>query len=157
MNDGNGKGMAENRPDGSSSHRSTSRRSGDHHSTGHPSTDNTEKQLAAIWAEVLSLESVEVDQNYFDLGGDSSTAVRMFAEIDKVFKVKLPLATLYETPTIEELARVLRGELASSGWSPLVSINPTGSRPPFFCFHGAGGNVLIYRDLARHLGPDQPF
>jgi thioesterase domain-containing protein len=44
-----------------------------------------------------------------------------------------------------------------SGWSPIVAIQPNGSRPPFFCIHGAGGNVLIYRDLSLHLGPDQPF
>jgi thioesterase domain-containing protein len=81
----------------------------------------------------------------------------MFAEIEKIFQVKLPLATLYETPTVEELARVIRGEAASSGWSPLVAIQPEGSRPPLFCFHGAGGNVLIYRDLARRLGLGQPF
>jgi phthiocerol/phenolphthiocerol synthesis type-I polyketide synthase E len=119
--------------------------------------DDTERQLASIWREILGLESIGIDQNYFDLGGDSSLAVRMFAEIEKVFKVKLPLATLYETPTIEELARVLRGETSRSSWSSLVAIQPEGSRLPLFCFHGAGGNVLIYRDLSRHLGSDQPF
>jgi len=117
--------------------------------------DDTERQLAEIWQKVLGVESVSVDQNFFDLGGDSSLAVRMFAEIEKVFRVKLPLATLYEAPTIGGLARAVRGESAS-GWSPLVTIQPEGSRPPLFCFHGAGGNVLIYRDLVRHLGADQP-
>ena len=119
--------------------------------------DDTERRLAGIWRELLGLESIGIDQDYFDLGGDSSLAVRMFAEIEKKFKVKLPLATLYEAPTIEELARVLRGEASASGWSPLVAIQPEGSRPPLFCFHGAGGNVLIYRDLSRHLGSDQPL
>ena len=122
-----------------------------------PQTENeTESQLAGIWQELFGLESIGVDQNFFDLGGDSSLAVRMFAEIEKSLGVKLPLATLYETPTIQELAKVLRGETSISGWSPLVAIQSAGSRPAFFCFHGAGGNVLIYRDLARHLGLDQP-
>jgi phthiocerol/phenolphthiocerol synthesis type-I polyketide synthase E len=119
--------------------------------------EDTENQLAGIWRELLGVESIGIDQNFFDLGGDSSLAVRMFAEIEKAFKVKLPLATLYETPTIEELGRVLRGETLTSGGSPLVAIQPAGLRPPLFCFHGAGGNVLIYRDLSRRLGPDQPF
>ena len=119
--------------------------------------DATEGELVPIWQELLGLDSVGVDQNFFDLGGDSSLAVRMFAKIEEIFKVKLPLATLYETPTIEELARVICGEMSTPGWSPLVAIQPQGSRPPFFCFHGAGGNVLIYRDLSRHLGSDQPF
>jgi thioesterase domain-containing protein/acyl carrier protein len=118
--------------------------------------DETESRLADVWQKVLGLESIAVDQNFFDLGGDSSLAVRMFAEIEKIFGVKLPLAALYETPTIEELARVIRGETDSSGWSPLVAIQPEGSRPRLFCFHGAGGNVLIYRDLALRLGPNQP-
>ncbi len=119
--------------------------------------EKPENQLAAIWQELLGLQSVGLDQNFFDLGGDSSLAVRMFAEIERIFGVKLPLAALYETPTIEELARVVRGETASSGWSPLVAIQPQGSRPPLFCFHGAGGNVLIYRDLSQHLGAEQPI
>lgn len=119
--------------------------------------NDTEGQLVGIWRELLDLESVGVDQNFFDLGGDSSLAVRMFAEIEKTFKIKLPLAALYETPTIQEFARVVRGETSTSGWSPLVAIQPAGTRPPLFCFHGAGGNVLIYRDLSRHLGLDQPF
>ena len=123
-----------------------------------PQTENeTESQLAGIWRELLGLESVGIDQNFFDLGGDSSLAVRMFAEIEKVFKIKMPLAALYETPSIQELARVLRGEISNSGWSPLVAIQPAGSGPPLFCFHGAGGNVLIYRDLSRRLGLDRPF
>ena len=42
-------------------------------------------------------------------------------------------------------------------WTSLVPIQPGGSKPPFFCVHGGGGNVLIYRELARHLGTDYPF
>ena len=119
--------------------------------------DKTAEQLTRVWQEILGVDSISPDQNYFDLGGDSSLAVQMFARIEKSFKVKLPLATLYEAPTIEELAKILRGETAASGWSPLVAIQVAGSRPPFFCMHGAGGTVLMYRDLSRHLGDDQPF
>ena len=57
----------------------------------------------------------------------------------------------------EELACILRGNVAAPEWSPLVEIQRGGARPRFFCAHGAGGNVLIYRDLARHVGSDQPF
>lgn len=121
-------------------------------------SNTTEQQLTCIWQEILGIESIGLDQNYFDLGGDSSLAVLLFTQIEKVFKVKLPLATLYEAPTIAELSRILVQEApSSSGWSPLVAIQPAGSRPPFFCMHGAGGNVLIYRDLSLDLGQDQPF
>jgi phthiocerol/phenolphthiocerol synthesis type-I polyketide synthase E len=120
-------------------------------------TDDTTRQLTRIWQELLGIDSIGLDQNYFDLGGDSSLAVHLFVQIERVFKVKLPLATLFDAPTINELAQVLRSEAAPAGWSPLVAIQNTGSRSPFFCVHGAGGNVLIYRDLARRLGADQPF
>lgn len=119
--------------------------------------DNIQSRLADIWREVLDEETIRTDDNFFDLGGDSSLAVRMFAKIDETFNIKLPLAVFYEAQTIDELACVLRDGASPTGWSPLVAIQPEGSRPPLFCFHGAGGNVLIYRDLSRCLGSDQPF
>jgi thioesterase domain-containing protein/acyl carrier protein len=121
--------------------------------------DDTTRALTEIWQRLLGVDHIEPDQNYFDLGGDSSLAVHLFAEIEKVFKIKLPLATLFEAQTVGELSEVVRRQApaSASGWSPLVTIQPAGSRPPFFCFHGAGGVVLIYRDLALNLGADQPF
>ena len=119
--------------------------------------DHISRQLVRIWQQILGIESISLDQNYFDLGGDSSLAVQMFSQIEDIFKIKLPLATLYEAPTVDELARILRGEVSSSRWSPLVEIQPKGSRPPFFCIHPHGGNVLVYRELSRQLGSDQPF
>lgn len=119
--------------------------------------DETTEQLRCIWQDVLGIPSVGTDQNYFELGGDSPLAVQLFARIEKVFNVKLPLATLFEAPTIHELAQILRGQAPESGWSSLVAIQPKGLRPAFFCIHPHGGNVLVYRDLSRHLGADQPF
>jgi phthiocerol/phenolphthiocerol synthesis type-I polyketide synthase E len=119
--------------------------------------DNTTKELTRIWQELLGIEPISVDQNYFDLGGDSILAVQLFAQIEKLFQIKLPVATLFEAPTIERLSQLLRRDVPVSGWSPLVAIQPAGARPVFFCFHGAGGNVLIYRELSRNLGADQPF
>ena len=119
--------------------------------------DQIARQLVHIWQQVLNVDSINLDQNYFDLGGDSSLAVQMFSRIEDTFKIKLPLATLYEAPTVGELAQILRSEGSASRWSPLVAIHPAGSRPPFFCVHPHGGNVLIYRDLSRQLGSDQPF
>jgi phthiocerol/phenolphthiocerol synthesis type-I polyketide synthase E len=116
-----------------------------------------EETLAGVWRKVLGIDKIGVHDNYFDLGGDSVLAVHLFAEIEKAFQTKLPLATLFEAPTISAIARILRREAPASGWSPLVAIQPAGSRPPFFCIHGAGGGVLLYRDLSRRLGSDQPF
>ena len=119
--------------------------------------DEITRQLSRIWCDLLGLSAVDPDQNYFDLGGDSMLAVQMFVHIESRFRIKLPLASLFEAPTIRDLAAVIRREADSSAWSPLVTIQPLGARPPFFCVHGAGGNVLIYQKLAQHLGLDQPF
>ncbi|MGA9809936.1 MAG: acyl carrier protein [Candidatus Sulfotelmatobacter sp.] len=72
--------------------------------------DDIARRLSRIWQEQLGIDVVDLDQNFFDLGGDSSLAVRMFSQIEQVFGVKLPLAMLYEAPTIEELARILRAQ-----------------------------------------------
>src|ERR1700734_2391182 len=96
---------------------------------------DVEKQLTAIWQELLGIDRIERDQNYFDLGGDSSLAVHLFVQIEKVFGVKLPIFTLFEAPTIAELAAVLRQDAAPAGWSPLVPIQPNGSRLPLYFFH----------------------
>ena len=119
--------------------------------------DALELQLTKIWEEVLRIEPVSLRDNFFELGGDSLLAVRLFVQIDKAFGQKLPLATLFQAPTVEQLANVLRQEEWSLSWSALVAIQPRGSQPPFFCVHAHGGEVLIFKDLAKHLGPDQPF
>lgn len=118
--------------------------------------NETEKTLAKLWEELLGVQPIGMHQNYFDLGGNSLLAVRLFARMHKEFGVNLPLATLFEAQTIEELARVLDNK-DTGEWSPLVTIQPAGSKPPFFCIHGGGGNVLIYRSLSQHLGTNQPF
>jgi thioesterase domain-containing protein/acyl carrier protein len=121
-----------------------------------PQTE-TEKTLATIWEDVLSARPIGRDQDYFELGGNSLLATRLFAEIDRVFHIHLPISTLFYAKTIAEFAALVEKQHSGDSWSSLVPIQPNGSRIPFFCVHGGGGNVLIYRDLSRHLGPDQPF
>jgi len=119
--------------------------------------DKIERQLIKIWEELLGTRPIGVDQSYFDLGGNSLLATRLFAQMKQVFNVDLPLSTLFNVETIEGFARILRHDEAEPAWSPVVPIQTHGSRPPFFCVHGGGGNVLIYRDLSKRLGSEQPF
>ena len=69
----------------------------------------------------------------------------------------LPLVTLLEAPTIERLAALLKDEGWKPRWSSLVPIRPEGTRPPFYCVHGVGGNILEFEHLGRYLDPDQPL
>jgi amino acid adenylation domain-containing protein len=121
-----------------------------------PPRTSEEVGLVDIWEQILGIKIESVRDSFFDLGGHSLLAVRLFAQIEKDFKLRLPLATLYEAPTIEDIAQILKTQVVPSKWRSLVPIQSSGGRPPFFCFHGAGGNVLIYRKLSQYLGSGQP-
>ncbi|MDZ7960511.1 MAG: amino acid adenylation domain-containing protein [Aulosira sp. DedQUE10] len=122
-----------------------------------PPRNPTEAKLAEIWAEVLNIERVSIRDNFFDLGGNSLLSVRLLEQICKQFERDLPLSTLFLNPTIENLANSLSIKTDSLPWSPLVSIQPDGSNPPFFCVHPIFGVVFPYYELAHHLGKNQPF
>ena len=104
----------------------------------------------------IKVQPIGIRDNFFDLGGHSILALSLFSQIQETFNCELPLSTLFEAPTIEQLADVLRRDGWKPRWESLVPIQPGGSRPPLFCVHGVGGNVLTYRNLARMIGPDQP-
>jgi thioesterase domain-containing protein len=115
----------------------------------------TELQLALIWESTLPARSFGIRDNFFDLGGHSLLAVRIVSQINNHFGTKLPLAVLFENPTIETLAHMLAG-VRSTRQPALVPIQPSGSKHPLFCIHPIGGGVFCYVPLARKLGVDQP-
>jgi amino acid adenylation domain-containing protein len=120
--------------------------------------DALELQLAQIWEAVLDVYPVGVQDNFFELGGHSLLAVRLMAEIQQQFAKTLSLATLFQGATLEQLAKIIRQQTTDSqAWSPLVAIQPHGSKRPFFCMPGSGGNVIYFYHLARHLGTERPF
>ena len=113
--------------------------------------------LAQIWSQALGGARVGLQDNFFDLGGDSLSAARICAWIEEdVTGQPVPVATLLQAPTIAELACLLReAKPATLSGSCLVPIQAGGSRPPLFCLHGVTG-FAVYLSLARHLGSDQP-
>ncbi len=116
-----------------------------------------ETGLAEIWKELLGVTTIGVKDNFFDIGGHSLLAVRLMARIQQRFDRELPLSTVFQGATIEYLAEQLGKQIEPKAWSPLVAIQPKGSRPPFFCVHAIGGNVLTFYYLARYLAPEQPL
>ncbi|MEO5803224.1 MAG: alpha/beta fold hydrolase, partial [Verrucomicrobiota bacterium] len=124
-----------------------------------PLTD-LEAKLKEIWEEVIDRKPIGVRENFFDIGGHSLLAVRLFARIEKVIEKKLPLSLLFQSPTIEQLAKAMSDGVSIAADSCLIEIQPSGSKPPLFWLHtlggGGGGGVLRYQKLAQLLGPDQP-
>jgi thioesterase domain-containing protein/acyl carrier protein len=121
-----------------------------------PPRDELEVQLTKIWERVLGVRSISITDNFFELGGHSLLAIRLFSEIERVWGKNLPLATLFQAQTIEQLANILRQEGWTAPWSSLVQMQPGGTKPPLFCIHPIGGNVLEYYALATYLGKEQP-
>lgn len=138
----------------------------DTHTAFERAPDRLESAMAAIWSELLKVRNIGPDEDFFDLGGDSLLAVRVFERMQALTGINLPLSALLTGPTIARQVAIFRaagaidpgGAVAGQGdkWSPLVAIQPHGTRPPLFLIHAIGGNVLNYVPLGRGLGAEQP-
>ncbi|MDB6037458.1 MAG: pksN 14, partial [Verrucomicrobiales bacterium] len=117
----------------------------------------TEERLANLWRESLRRETVGVFDDFFELGGHSLLALDLISKINREFTVKLPLATLFETSRIADLAARLDSTNGPVSISNLVGIQKGGSRPPLYFAPGIGGSSLSFIPLSRALGQDQPF
>jgi amino acid adenylation domain-containing protein len=123
-----------------------------------PRTD-AERRLAEIWSEVLEVEEIGVYDNFFALGGHSLLAVRLFSVIERKLGVSLPLATLFQSATIAELARTIDRQSEStqvSPWASVVPIRPQGARPPFFFVDDIRGWLIGYQTLIDGFPEDVP-
>jgi pyochelin synthetase len=112
----------------------------------------TEQVLADIWREVLSTETIGVDDDFFELGGQSFAALRVVGLLTRRIGRRVPLGELLRRRTVAELASWL--DAAQDRWSPLVTLRDEPGVAPAFLVHPAGGNVLCYRRLSELL--DRP-
>jgi amino acid adenylation domain-containing protein len=123
-----------------------------------PPRDGLEFQLLRIFEDVLQTTAFGVTDDFFDRGGHSLLAVRLIARIRSECGHTVPLTALFEQPTVEHLAQVIRdGGREARPFTPLVPLQTRGAQPPLYFVHQAGGNVLAYLQLARHFGTDRPF
>ena len=117
----------------------------------------TESLIAKIWMKLLGLSKVSVRSNFFELGGYSLIGIRMMAAIEKETGTRLPLVSLFESPTIEELSAVITSTRDKIKWDSLVPIKSSGNRPPIYIVHGGGLNVSPFYNLLGKLDPEQPI
>ncbi|OOQ60759.1 non-ribosomal peptide synthetase [Mucilaginibacter pedocola] len=120
-----------------------------------PRTAN-ERLVSEIWQEMMGLEKISMDDNFFQLGGRSLVAVKIMAKIEEKTGLRLPLATLFEHSTVEKLAIRLDSNSDVISWDSLVPIKPKGSKMPLYIVHGAGLNVLLFNALAMNMDDEQP-
>lgn len=110
----------------------------------------TAEDMARIWEYVLEQSPIYPHDNFFDLGGDSLLAIRLFAEIARRTGRELPITTIYDAPTAAALSSLLeRGAQPTS--SPLVLLKPGSDDAPLFILHGLGGTVVELAPLGRHM------
>lgn len=121
-----------------------------------PATSAMERRLKTIWESALDISGLGVEDDYFELGGDSMIAVAMFAEMESVFGPMPPLSTLLDCPTIRKLARHLEGLGAQVPDGAMLAVQRQGRRLPLFYTHATFGNVLYVRRLTAFL-IDQPL
>jgi len=111
-----------------------------------------EATLTRLWADVLNMEQVGVRDNFFDHGGHSLLAIKLIGQIENTLGKKLPVAALFQAPTVEQFAQLICQDGPLTRWSSLVPLQPNGSKQPFFWIHGEASDGLV----ARYLGSDQP-
>lgn len=134
--------------------------------------NDVERTLVGFWQELLGVSQVGIEDSFFDLGGHSLIAVRLFAMVKKAYRVDFPISVLFEAPTIARCADLIIAQIGEPGSdAPTKIAQPTrrfthivpmhqgegGSKKPFFLVAGMGGNVLNLRHMAQILGRDRPF
>src|SRR5205814_2240329 len=121
-----------------------------------PPRNLLELGLIRLWRRLFQREDIGRQDNFFELGGHSLLASQLASEIYKLLGCKLPIAALFQSPTVESLTRRLTRENWAPPWSSLVPLQPLGSQPPLFSVHGVGGDVYGFLELAKLLPPGQP-
>jgi thioesterase domain-containing protein/acyl carrier protein len=109
-----------------------------------------EEILTGIYARVLGLERVGVEESFFDLGGDSLSAMRVIAAINTSLDAQLPVRTLFDAPSVRGLTQRVRKHTSSVELAPVETLED-GTGLPLFCFHPAGGLAWPYQPLGNYL------
>lgn len=120
------------------------------------SVNKTQLELLKIWERVIGRELIDIHDNYFEIGGTSLGALRLFAEIEKQFGKKLSPVSIIEHPSIAQLSKLLADDEQEGDLSSIIPMKTSGNQSPLFCLHSGGAYVLFYQGLARYMAADRP-
>jgi len=112
-----------------------------------------EQTLANIWQTLLGLEGLQPDSHFFEVGGDSLTALRMLVQLEKQLDVSFTIADLFQAPTLGALAAAIAGGAERIATSTLMPLKPSGSKIPFFFINSMTFGTM----LAPYWGEDNPM
>ncbi len=113
-----------------------------------------ERQLTAIWSQVLRVDRIGLDDDFFDLGGNSIRAARVMTELQRLTGIDRPVSTIYEAPTPAQLAVAV--DMAPDALEILVPFRADGSAPPLFVLHGGAGDIVFARNLLGAIPVEVP-
>lgn len=122
--------------------------------------NDLQRKLSLIWQDLLGLNAIGVNDNFFDLGGHSLMAARLIARIESRFGMNMPIATLFEAPTVAQLAQRLERHRYESSWSPIVDLfmpEEASAAVPFFCVHSLGSNLASLHKIANLMAGNRPI
>lgn len=115
----------------------------------------TADALLQAWRDVLGIEELGLDDDFFAIGGTSLQAAQLFVRVERITGRTLPLSTLVGAGSVRALLAAIDHRVPRSG--TVVSMRSSGTEPPLYAVPGIGGNVVGLAGLARAVGPDQPF
>ncbi|MCP6758275.1 MAG: thioesterase domain-containing protein, partial [Fischerella sp. CENA71] len=118
--------------------------------------NEVEQKLAQLWSAVLERQEIGIHNNFFDLGGHSLLAIKLLNNIQQVFGQQLALSSLFQNPTIAQLAEQICHTGVQQSHRDLLLLQPQGNATPVFCFPGANGHGFYFQDLATNLGNEHP-
>jgi amino acid adenylation domain-containing protein len=120
-----------------------------------PPANGSESAMQAVWQEVLGVAQLSVEANFFDVGGNSLSALRLAAACQSRLGLQLPVTAVFRHQTLRSLTAALESGTLNAA-DPLLPLQPHGQQAPLFCIHPIGGSAHGYTALARALGADQP-
>lgn len=124
--------------------------------SGEEASDEVEEIIVEIFREVLGVATIGRADDFFLQGGNSLRAVRVFGRLEQRTGVRLPIATIFRSPTPAMLAKQMEIAGASAGDPPFVRL-VEGDGPSVLCFPGIGGNPLSFGELLKSIDLGRTF
>ena len=123
---------------------------------GGPPRAEDEARLLRLWEQVLERDGIGVEDDFFEIGGDSLAAAELLAALESEMGEELAPSLLVRAPTVARLAEAIRNADRRSDASRIVSLQPLGSGPPLVLVDPEDGMTTVYAGLVQGLGTERP-